>query len=614
MVKVEAFKSLEASLAIRLGKRLKQLTHEDYRRVANAIEDGKWGLAEYTLNRITLNNFFKGQTEYVAYLTRMAMLFGASLVTSKPANTVVGLGYEDAIQVQMIHNFESLVLLKLTDTLKVFGLQLIANYKEAAIQKTESDAIQNLDSEYQVQKSNPYHDAGGRFTDKSHWVTGGATNENFSEEDKARLKSLKIPPAWVNVKLNPDTTAPLQAIGQDTKGRTQYIYSATHSEAAAAEKFARLEEFNRELPSIRAKLDKDILSTDIPKQQAAAVLYLIDKTGFRVGSTTDTKAKQQAYGASTLQGQHVKVSGNKVVFTFVGKKGVAITKVVKDKGLAKLITDANPQDNKPLFNASDVNVRDYLSSIAGKGFKVKDFRTWHGTFLALKEVASRPIPTTATAYKKMRNEVATVVADFLGNTPIVALSAYINPEVFKGWDNFVFKAESESDIEYMNRFFDTHRYDETKDWRKTPATEFDPDDNEEDDKILEKVQKFNPHHDEKGRFSSKDRAVTVSNDMLLYEGKYVAGLEKRHSNYDWKIISKAASEAHANILEQHPELSVIPVHLGDRIPKGHNTNGGCYAGTETGALPYVVLSAFHDDKLLECFDSENNLQMKGLPA
>ena len=74
-----------------------------------------------------------------------------------------------------------------------------------------------------------------------------------------------------------------------------------------------------------------------------------------------------------------------------------------------------------------------LKSISGKGFKVKDFRTWQGTSIALKEVAKMGRPRNDAEYKKMRDLVATKVSDFLNNTPSVALTHYIDPHVFVRW-------------------------------------------------------------------------------------------------------------------------------------------------------------------------------------
>jgi DNA topoisomerase I len=60
---------------------------------------------------------------------------------------------------------------------------------------------------------------------------------------------------------------------------------------------------------------------------------------------------------------------------------------------------------------------------------VKDFRTWHATVLAAVGLAvSAEAPDSG--HKRAASRVAQEVAGYLGNTPAVARSAYIDPVVF----------------------------------------------------------------------------------------------------------------------------------------------------------------------------------------
>src|SRR6185295_4991995 len=105
----------------------------------------------------------------------------------------------------------------------------------------------------------------------------------------------------------------------------------------------------------------------------AAALLLIRKTGFRIGSETDTKAEKLALGATTLTSKNVKIKGNTVSFDFIGKKGVQIQQTIKDPELSTVLTSRLRKGQK-LFNTSDNKVRELLHNIT-EGFKVKDFRT-----------------------------------------------------------------------------------------------------------------------------------------------------------------------------------------------------------------------------------------------
>jgi len=84
-------------------------------------------------------------------------------------------------------------------------------------------------------------------------------------------------------------------------------------------------------------------------------------------------------------------------------------------------------------SSSDVN--DYLRNATGADFSAKDFRTWGGTLVALRELAQLPVPETGSerALSALQNQVIAAVAAMLGNTPAVCRKAYIDPCVFDGW-------------------------------------------------------------------------------------------------------------------------------------------------------------------------------------
>jgi DNA topoisomerase-1 len=249
-----------------------------------------------------------------------------------------------------------------------------------------------------------------------------------TDQDKERITKLGVPPAWTDVRLNPDPSGDLQATGVDSKGRKQYLYSAEHSERASAEKFERLKEFNKEVGQIQEKIQADLDNPNLSQKDAesARALYLISKTGFRVGSE-----ESSVYGATTLRAEHVKIDGEKVAFSFVGKHNVPITKEIEDKQLATILKPRVDAGGR-LFQTTDTDVRDYLHARDGD-FKVKDFRTWQGTARAMQEVKSLKAPKTDREFKIARMTVARAVAAHLGNTPKVALDSYISPTVFSKW-------------------------------------------------------------------------------------------------------------------------------------------------------------------------------------
>ncbi|MGZ8779569.1 MAG: DNA topoisomerase IB, partial [Thermoanaerobaculia bacterium] len=49
-------------------------------------------------------------------------------------------------------------------------------------------------------------------------------SDSQDEKVLARIARLRIPPAWRDVRIARGDGAPLQAVGVDKKGRTQYLY------------------------------------------------------------------------------------------------------------------------------------------------------------------------------------------------------------------------------------------------------------------------------------------------------------------------------------------------------------------------------------------------------
>ncbi len=310
-------------------------------------------------------------------------------------------------------------------------------------------------------KYNPFHGPDGRFSSGTgsgaHLTpdTGGgsggggeskrsnradatydADSKKWKLADGSSLPSHipRIPPAWTGVKISTNPKSSVLATGKDKKGRTQSIYSDTHKAKAAEKKFARISELRSKSKAIRSEIDND---TKIPStKEHASCLRLIQSTGLRPGSTAKTGAEKQAYGATTLEGRHIKVSSSgEVRLQFTGKKGVSLDIPVTDKTVsADLIQRKTKVGNTgKVFNTDNTSLLKYTKTKDGGGFKSKDFRTAKGTSTAAEMVKSMPHPTTMKDYKKAVKSVATKVSKTLGNTPTIALQSYINPSVFSSW-------------------------------------------------------------------------------------------------------------------------------------------------------------------------------------
>src|SRR5215212_11612324 len=102
------------------------------------------------------------------------------------------------------------------------------------------------------------------------------------EKTLARIRKLRIPPAWRNVRIARGDSAPLQAVGVDAKGRTQYLYHPKFRAQREEAKFRRVVEFGEALPALRRRVRADLQRDDLDRDRVlAAIVRLIDQGFFR---------------------------------------------------------------------------------------------------------------------------------------------------------------------------------------------------------------------------------------------------------------------------------------------------------------------------------------------
>lgn len=130
-VQAEAFLALESALAKRLTDTLQSLVGPVYLKVQGALDSGDFSEAERLVRAISLGDLYEKNKAYVAYMTNLAMLFGASRVTANPGTTVVGLGFEKNTSFNMAQVLSQSLGVKAEQYLIDQGLQLIAQHKEA---------------------------------------------------------------------------------------------------------------------------------------------------------------------------------------------------------------------------------------------------------------------------------------------------------------------------------------------------------------------------------------------------------------------------------------------------------------------------------------------------
>jgi DNA topoisomerase-1 len=266
-------------------------------------------------------------------------------------------------------------------------------------------------------------------------------NEIRDPKTLARIAKLRIPPAWSDVRIARGETAPLQALGVDAKGRTQYLYHSRFRARREEEKFRRVVEFGEALPSLRRRVRADLSGESLGRARVlAAMVRLIDQGFFRIGN--DKSAEHEAtYGLSTIRGSHVKVDGDRVAFDFIGKWKKQQSRSIRDAQVAAIISRLKEQcgegelfffeQNGRLVDVKDRHVNDYIQAAIGSDFTAKDFRTWAGTLLCSIALAMQGQAERKTERKRRVRKAIVATAEQLGNTPAVCRSSYICPRLLE---------------------------------------------------------------------------------------------------------------------------------------------------------------------------------------
>ena len=267
--------------------------------------------------------------------------------------------------------------------------------------------------------------------------------DRLDPEQIARIRSLVIPPAWEDVWITPYPNGHLQAVGTDVAGRRQYLYHPDWRTRRDAEKFDRVLDFGRALGKARARVLADLEREGMPQERACAVaVRLLDLGYFRIGNDVyaDTHG---SFGLTTLQRRHVRRVQDRLVFAFTGKSGVDRRIEIDDAMVGAALEVMRRRRGDPLLAYRDGRrwramlphlVNDYVREVTGVEATAKDFRTWHATVLAAAALAEAAEASSKTARKRVVAAAMKEVAEFLGNTPALARSSYVDPRVVSAYE------------------------------------------------------------------------------------------------------------------------------------------------------------------------------------
>jgi DNA topoisomerase-1 len=259
-------------------------------------------------------------------------------------------------------------------------------------------------------------------------VNGEFTYIGATKDDTERIKSLRIPPNWKNVKIDKFAKSKLQATGYDAKGRKQYIYNKDYVERNKKSKFNKMNTFDYSKYSrvIRHYMALNNLSRNCV---IANVIKLMEDLNIRVGNES-YKKENGTYGITTLLKKHYKNE----TLSFVGKKGILHNKIIKNPNSLSFINKVLKIKGEYLFcdengtkiSSSDLNA--FLKEKVQTNITCKDIRTYCANKIFNNFMKGIKIGETETERKASVSSGVKYTAQELGNTPKICRDAYLCPK------------------------------------------------------------------------------------------------------------------------------------------------------------------------------------------
>ena len=188
----------------------------------------------------------------------------------------------------------------------------------------------------------------------------------------------------------------------------------------------------------------------MPYERALATAFrLLDLGFFRIGGEAYAEANN-SYGLATIRKEHVTLQSRDGRVRLRGQVGAgartsrwpttssapSVRELLRRRrGGPELLAYKDGRHWKDVTSA-DINA--YIKEQVGGEVSAKDFRTWHGTVIAAVALAqANSRATTKAARKKAVSAAMKEVAAYLGNTPAVAKSSYVDPRVVDLFDDGV---------------------------------------------------------------------------------------------------------------------------------------------------------------------------------
>jgi DNA topoisomerase IB len=265
-------------------------------------------------------------------------------------------------------------------------------------------------------------------------------------ETLRRIRALVLPPAWRSVWISPDPLGHIQATGIDSRGRTQYHYHARWREHRDAQKFSHMLRFALALPTLRDATLRDLSRRRLDRDRVVATaVRLIDLGLFRIGGERYAELDHH-YGATTLEKRHVTVGREGVRFDYVAKEGKRREITVTDEAILPtmraLARAGNGLDHLFAWEQDGTwrqlhshDISQYIADRAQGHYTAKEFRTWNATVLMALLLASAEPASSERGRQRVVTASVKGVAAWLGDTPTVARSSYIDPRLITRYES-----------------------------------------------------------------------------------------------------------------------------------------------------------------------------------
>lgn len=266
-------------------------------------------------------------------------------------------------------------------------------------------------------------------------------NNVVDEDVLRRIRTLVLPPAWSDVWICAHPMGHIQAVGIDARGRKQYRYHDDWRIKRDVEKFDHMLDFAKALPVIRETTSDHLTQDGLTRERVlACAVRLLDLGFFRIG-TEGYAEENQTFGLATIRKSHVKIAGDVITFDYIAKSGKRRIQSVGDPDVLAVIRELKARrgggpellawrNGNRWVDVKSADVNAYIKAITGGEFSAKDFRTWSATVLAAVALAvSSEVARSESGRKRAVARAMKEVSAYLGNTPAVCRSSYVDPRV-----------------------------------------------------------------------------------------------------------------------------------------------------------------------------------------